>query len=121
MKKHEYTDTIICPHCDETMRDAYDLYWDGFKNDGDSTEIDCGHCEKLFKVTLHISSSYSTIGPSCKVHELVEVSRGTLDSGLPYISYVCRECQREYYDWHLPNGKYSKLTLDQYKIIEEII
>jgi hypothetical protein len=35
----------------------------GFENDSDTTEVECGRCEREFEVTLHVSFSYTTKCP----------------------------------------------------------
>lgn len=47
---------IVCPYCGYRDDDC-----DGvIRNDGDSTEWECGECEKTFKVTTYINVNYTS-------------------------------------------------------------
>ena len=49
-----------CPHCGHVDECEGDLWSDGFSHDDDVTESECGNCERAYKITLHVSYSYST-------------------------------------------------------------
>jgi hypothetical protein len=51
-----FTDSPICPWCGYRLGDAWELDL----HDGDTTEVDCGKCEKAYRVTASVSISYST-------------------------------------------------------------
>lgn len=53
---HEYTTDPVCPYCGYVMHDAWELNLE----DGEYTEVECGHCEKSYKVSINISVHYST-------------------------------------------------------------
>jgi len=48
----------MCPHCGDVDQD----WWDGLplKNDGDSWESCCGNCDKEYKVTININTTFDT-------------------------------------------------------------
>lgn len=56
--KTERTEYPVCPHCGEYEYEFWD--WDGLRDDGDSTEIYCGKCEKDYFVQLHLEHSFTT-------------------------------------------------------------
>jgi hypothetical protein len=73
----------------------------------DEREIECGSCTKVFHVTCRISVEYDTVG-ICKKHKLKKAYGGM---------YVCQDCKGETYDFRLADGKYPKMTLDEYEIL----
>ena len=56
MTEHDYLPRPKCPHCGYEMNDAHELRL----SDGETETIDCGECDKPFRVTFHMSVSYST-------------------------------------------------------------
>lgn len=50
------TDEPICPHCGETVSDAWEIR---FPSDG-STVIDCGSCENKFRCKKNEWVTYTT-------------------------------------------------------------
>lgn len=55
---HEYTDDVMCPHCDKAQTDA--INDTELSVDGQQTEWTCEHCKKPMLITVTISYSYST-------------------------------------------------------------
>lgn len=53
-------DAPKCPWCGHV-----ELWWEGtsLKGDGDTTLIECGACEKTYKVTMSVSYSFDTEAP----------------------------------------------------------
>ena len=47
----------VCPHCGKEDNGAWE--W-GMNGDGDSMEVDCGYCEKDYRVTMCLDITYST-------------------------------------------------------------
>lgn len=46
-----------CPYCGYEWIDAWELELD---RDEQESEIECGDCEKMFKVMIHLDVKYST-------------------------------------------------------------
>ena len=59
-------DGARCPYCGEVDEIQCDMP-SGLRNDGDSTELDCGNCGEPYEVTMCVSVSFATqplfIGP----------------------------------------------------------
>jgi transposase-like protein len=53
---HDYTDSIVCPHCGAEHEDCGDWPWDS----AEQCRTDCETCGKDFTVTRDFSISYST-------------------------------------------------------------
>lgn len=52
-------DVPVCPHCGTHNDD----WWDGnlsLRNDGDSTEHQCGECEKFYITTMCVETTFQT-------------------------------------------------------------
>jgi hypothetical protein len=49
----------ICPHCGHVFRDAWDLDLD----DEQSTDTECGECERTFRIICHVKVTYTTKKP----------------------------------------------------------
>ena len=49
-----------CPHCGQPDRDTGDLWSRYFSRDGDVRDSECGVCEKLYEVVLHVDYAYTT-------------------------------------------------------------
>ena len=54
--KKTYCEDIKCPYCGWIDRDS----WEHRMNDGDEIEIDCGKCEKTFRVNCSVSRTYES-------------------------------------------------------------
>lgn len=54
---HEGTREIVCPHCGHEHRDSWETGDYGRVEDYDYT---CHECEEDFRVTRHVSVTYST-------------------------------------------------------------
>lgn len=51
----EYTSEPVCPHCGYQMRDA----WEDVEGE-DWNNVECGRCEKEYRVIRHVSVSFTT-------------------------------------------------------------
>ena len=51
---------ITCPYCGWEDHDSLEMFPNG--SDGDEEEMECGKCEKTFKVTFNVDVSYTTEG-----------------------------------------------------------
>jgi hypothetical protein len=54
-----FRNEIQCPHCGALDEERCD-YPESLRHDGDTSETDCGVCEKPMRVTLSVSYTYST-------------------------------------------------------------
>lgn len=56
--KYEFNDLPKCPHCDYDQED----WWDGshLSHDDDTEQQGCQSCGEDFKITMHVSYSFST-------------------------------------------------------------
>jgi transcription elongation factor Elf1 len=52
----EYTREPICPHCGYQMRDA----WEDVDGQDEWQTVECGRCEKDYRVIRHVAVSFST-------------------------------------------------------------
>lgn len=100
----------VCPYCKANQDEYY--------RNSETTDFDgeCCNCGKKIIIGTRIEALYDTVG-DCKLnnelpHELF------LTWPEEIMQYKCKKCQREYYDWELPNGKYPKLSDGQF-VIEE--
>lgn len=60
MKDHEWSDFPICPHCGKPQRHAEEMIFPGLEG---TTDAECDHCEKPYKVTRHCLFRFSTEKP----------------------------------------------------------
>jgi DNA-directed RNA polymerase subunit RPC12/RpoP len=54
-----HTDEVVCPYCGHKHRDSYEF----FENGQECAEIACGHCEREFAISQHVSIAYSSRKP----------------------------------------------------------
>lgn len=54
---HEDTREAVCPHCGHQMRDTWELHL----GDEDSAEVECGDCEKPYRVIAFVRRTYDTV------------------------------------------------------------
>ena len=52
----DYTTEPICPHCGHQMRDA----WEDVDGEGEWQTVECGRCEKDYRVIRHVAVTFST-------------------------------------------------------------
>ena len=58
-QKQHYKSEITCPYCG--WKPSYSLeHFRGDEGDGSEHEMECGGCEKMFKVTMNVEVTYST-------------------------------------------------------------
>lgn len=57
MEETRWTSDPVCPYCGEEQFDAWEL---GLEGDGGTTEMDCGACDEMFTVVMHLAVTYST-------------------------------------------------------------
>lgn len=55
--KYRWTKKITCPYCGSTPYEECDQY---LQNDGDTDELYCDDCEKVFDVEMHIDITWSS-------------------------------------------------------------
>ena len=46
----------VCPHCFTELEDAWELEM----SDGDACEVECGNCDKRYKVSCYIQTTYTS-------------------------------------------------------------
>jgi len=55
-KKHHNVDKLICPYCDEEIKDRGDYKLE----DGEEEDICCPYCEQIFSVILRVNYTFSS-------------------------------------------------------------
>jgi hypothetical protein len=56
VRHHSRTSNAICPYCGNRDRASYQFDL----KDGQTKEYTCNHCKKLYAVTAHITTTYTT-------------------------------------------------------------
>jgi len=96
-EEHSCTSSPICPYCNHTQSD----YWEVLSNDvmcgGSSEEMECDACERTFVVEAEFACGFSTKPKHCDDHP-VESLRWSL---YPYFREI---------DWDLSRGFSSPLV-----------
>ncbi len=101
-----------CPYCHKSCEpQEYNRY------DHAINQIKCEHCEKKFICQTREAIEYDTVGDCeangqmphklklCWPHELGR--------------YECQNCNGDWYDWQLANGRYARLKSEDYTIVEK--
>lgn len=58
MPDYSFESKPVCPHCGDEIQDAWEL----FRDMEETTEADCGSCEKTFTITRSVSFHYCAKG-----------------------------------------------------------
>ena len=63
--KHEHTDSIICPHCENEHQEG----WKWHLEENIVDKVTCDSCGEDFNATLHASYSFSSSKIQCREHK----------------------------------------------------
>lgn len=106
-----------CPWCDYGLEDLWEY---GLENDGDQAEVQCPNCDKRLMISLSVSYDYTIEATGCEMHRL-KLSDHWWEGAFDFVEFKCADCKENFYDWHLPGGKYPRIKPGHYYFIENAL
>jgi len=97
-----YEKEITFPYCEYEFEESYDY---GLEHDGDCDDLECPECQKIFRVTMDITVTYSTIALCRKNKENHQWKEFDYSGRKGRMCDVCDEC--EFYE---PTGVKPRLV-----------